>query len=121
MRLPHRGLFRAFAAQKPSGTPAGPVRVRVGISDDRIYEGLAEAVLKPGEMRWTEIQVDLSAYAGWQWSLFYHPDRITWRVVLASDPIGEAPAAVLWGAPQIVTDTDAAVEYASRRPHAQGP
>ena len=114
--LPHRGVFRAFvaAAHASSGVPAGPVRVRVGISDDRIYEGLAEAVVSPGEPRWTEIQADLSAYAGWQWSVFYHPDRITWRIVLAADPVAARPATVMWGTPQIVTDNKSALEYARR-------
>ena len=114
--LPHRGSFRAFvAAAGPSGAPVGPVRVRVGISDDRIYEGLAEAVLTPGAPHWVEIRADLSAYAGWKWSVFYHPDRTTWRIVLASDPMGGTPATVMWGTPQILTDPDSALEYASRR------
>lgn len=114
--LPHRGLFRAFvAAASPSGSPTGPMRVRVGVSDDRIYEGLTEAVLEPGAPRWVEVRADLSAYAGWKWSIFYQPDRTTWRIVLASDPIGDAPATVVWGTPEILTDTESALEYASRR------
>lgn len=114
--VPRRSYFRAFvAAARTSSEPAaGAVRVRVGISDDRIYEGLAEAVLTPDAARWSEIHADLSAYAGWKWSVFYHPDRIRWRIVLASDPVGTAPATVMWGAPQILTDSESALEYASR-------
>lgn len=91
------------------------MRVRVGVSDDRIYEGLTEAVLTPGAPHWVDIRADLSAYAGWKWSVFYHPDRTTWRIVLASDPIGGTPATVMWGTPQLLTDTGSALEYASRR------
>jgi hypothetical protein len=114
LALPHRSVFRVFVALRP-GAPAGPVRVRVGISDDRIYEGLTEALLGAGEPHWVELRADLRAYAGWQWSLFYRPDRITWRVVLASDPLAAVPAQVVWGSPQILTDTDSALEYARRR------
>ena len=112
LRLPHRGVFRAFVALAPEA--AGAARIRVGISDDRIYEGLAEAVLPAGSTQWVEVAADLRAYAGWQWSLFYHPDRVTWRIVLASDAMSALPARVLWGAPQIHTDTDSALEYVRR-------
>jgi hypothetical protein len=110
LALPRRGVFRAFVAVH-GRTGSGSVRVRVGISDDRIYEGLTEAVLTSGEPRWVEVRADLSAYAGFKWSVFYHPDRITWRIVLASDTIAGAPGSVLWGTPQILTDTDSALEY----------
>jgi hypothetical protein len=113
LSVPHRSVFRVFVALAP-GAATGPVRVRVGISDDRIYEGLAEARLTAGEPRWLELRADLRAYAGWQWSLFYHPDRITWRLVLASDPLSAGPAQVLWGSPQVLTDIDSAREYATR-------
>ena len=64
-------------------------------------------VLTPGQdRRWVEVQSDLSAYAGWKWSLFYHPDRIMWHVVLAADAIDGVPARAAWGSPEIVTDTE---------------
>jgi hypothetical protein len=117
LSLPRRATFRAFVTSSAAsnGQPAGRVRVRIGISDDRIYEGLTEAVLTTGEPRWTEVRADLSAYAGWQWSLFYHPDRTTWRLVLSSDPLQGPHATVMWGTPNVLTDPDAAREYASRR------
>src|SRR5436190_14633398 len=45
--LPRRGVFRAFASLEPldPGTAAAPVRLRVGVSDDRIYERLTDVVL----------------------------------------------------------------------------
>jgi hypothetical protein len=114
--MPRRGTLRAAVALAPStaeGRTEG-VRLRVGVSDHRIYEGLAELVLTPGAA-WKDLSVDLSAYAGWKWSLFYRPERIVWRLVLAADAIDSVPATVLWGSPEIVTDTSSAREYVARR------
>lgn len=114
--MPRRGVFRAAVALAPStdrSRTAG-VRLRVGVSDHRIYEGLAELVLTP-DGAWKDFTVDLSAYAGWKWSLFYRPERIVWRLVLAADAIDTVTATVLWGSPEIVTDTASAREYVARR------
>jgi hypothetical protein len=115
--LPRRGVFHALVAlaDGPPGAPAAPVRLRVGVSDHRIYEGVTELILTPGTRTWIDLRADLSAYAGWKWSLFYRPDRITWRIVLAADATENVPATVFWGAPEIVTDTDSAREYTARR------
>ena len=115
--LPRHGVFHAFVAlaDGPPGSRAAPVRLRVGISDHRIYEGLTQMILTPGTGAWTDIRADLSDYAGWKWSLFYRPERVTWRVVLAADTIDGAPATVVWAAPEIVTDTISAREYVARR------
>jgi len=115
--LPRRGVLRAFVAiaEVPAGAPAAAVRLRVGVSDHRIYEGLTELILPPGDRNWVELRADLSAYAGWKWSLFYRPDRITWRVVLAADATQNVAGTVLWGAPEIFTDTQAGREYTARR------
>ncbi len=115
--LPRHGVFHAFVAlaDGPAGTRAAAVRLRVGVSDHRIYEGLTELILVPGERTWMDLRADLSAYAGWKWSLFYRPDRVTWRVVLAADATDSVPATVLWASPEIVTDTKSAREYAARR------
>jgi hypothetical protein len=112
--LPRRGAFRAFVALAAEGT-GQPARLRVGVSDHRVYEGLAEVMVPPGDSRWIELRADLSAYAGWKWSLFYQPDRVTWRIVLAADATGAAPARAVWGSPEILTDTDSALEYTARR------
>lgn len=110
--LPRRAALQAHVASADS---SAPVRLRVGISDDRVYEGLAQLILPPGPRRWTGLRVDLSAYAGWKWSLFYRPDRTTWHLVLATDAVEGGAGTVLWGAPEIVTDQGSAREYAIRR------
>ena len=114
--LPRRGVLRAFVAlgEAAPGIVPAPVRLRIGVSDDRIYEGLFERLLAPGHT-WSELRVDLSAYAGWKWSLFYRPERMTWRVVLATDATGAPPTNLFWGSPEIVTDSQAAREYSARR------
>ena len=115
--LPRRATFRTSVAlaDPPAGTTAAPVHLRVGVSDHRIYEGVADLLLVPGKREWVDLHADLSAYAGWKVSLFYRPDRIVWRVVLAADATGNGPSTVLWGVPEIVADTESAREYSVRR------
>lgn len=115
--LPRNGRLRAFAALEPPSANASvaSVRLRVGVSDDRIYERLTDVVLTPGQRGWVDVRTDLSAYAGRKWSLFYHPERMLWRVVLAADTIDGVPTTALWGSPEIVTDRESAKEYAERR------
>jgi hypothetical protein len=115
--LPRHGVFHAFVAlgDGPADAHTTGVRLRIGVSDHRIYEGLRELVLTPDSRGWSEIRVDLSAYAGWKWSLFYRPERIVWRLVLAADTIDGSPATVLWGSPEIITDGQSAREYMARR------
>ena len=110
--LPRRGVLRAFVALEPAG---GVVRLRVGISDDRIYERLTDLVLSSEPRSWVPLSVDLSAYAGWKWSLFYRPERVVWHLVLAADSLDGRRSAALWGSPEIVTDNSGAREYAGRR------
>jgi len=112
--LPRHGLLRAVASIDPDSAPV-PVRLRVGVSDNRIYEQLTDVILSPGERHWTVVQTDLSSYAGWQWSLFYRPERTIWGVVVAADAMGGAPTRAIWGSPEIITDTGSAKEYSERR------
>jgi hypothetical protein len=108
LAMPRRGQFRAHVAAF-----GAPVHVRIGVSDDRVYERVAEAALQPGAA-WTPVGADLSAYAGWKFSLFYRPEGRKWRIVLSADaPAG--PAGVAWGMPEIVTSGKNALEYAARR------
>lgn len=110
--LPRHGRLRAFVAIAP-GTPGGAVRFRVGVSDHRIYEPVAQRTVESAS-GWTELQADLSAYAGFKWSLFYRPDRIIWRLVLATEPAAGGARAI-WGSPEIVTGREPALEYVRRR------
>jgi hypothetical protein len=110
MPVPRHGVFRALV----TSAGAAPVRVRVGVSDARIYEELAAATVTDTS-GWSTITADLSAYAGWKFSLFYRPDWQIWRVNLSADAIGGVPGRVAWGVPEIVTGTEDALEYARRR------
>jgi hypothetical protein len=111
--IPRRAVLRTLVAID-AADPAAVVRFRIGISDHRIYEGLNELVVT-GSRGWADLRTDLTAYAGFQWSVFYRPDRITWRLVLATDATGGAAARGVWGAPEIVTDGASAREYVVRR------
>ena len=115
--LPRRGVLHLFVAlaDDASGSPAGPVRFRLGISDHRIFESLEDVTLTPEQRGWHALRSDLSAYAGWKWSLFYRPDRIRWNVVLAADALEGTPSSAVWGSPEILTDTQSAREYSVRR------
>jgi hypothetical protein len=108
--LPRRSLFRATVA----ATTTARVRVRVGVSDARIYEGIAETIVTSGDA-WSTLTADLSAYAGRKFSLFYQPERQSWYVNVSVDAIDGAPARVALGTPEIVTDAAGAAEYAKRR------
>jgi hypothetical protein len=109
MPIPRRGLFRAVIA-----AGAAPVRIRIGISDARIYEELTAVTLTAAD-GWTTVTADLSAYAGWKFSLFYRPDGRIWRLNLSADAIDDVPGRVAWGLPEIETSTADALEYEKRR------
>ena len=114
--VPRHGILHARAAFETATPEEIPgVRLRLGVSDQRIYEGLSETVLPSAAGAWTDVRADLSSYAGWKWSLFYRPDGITWRLVLAADALVGRPATVIWAAPEITTDLESAREYAVRR------
>ncbi len=108
--LPRHGVFRARVAAS-----SAPVRIRVGVSDARIYEQLAEIQVEP-DKAWSDLSADLSAYAGWKFSLFYRPEERAWRLNLSADAVAGIPARVAWGRPEIVALSNAdALEYAKRR------
>ena len=107
--MPRGARFRARVAALDA-----PVGVRIGISDERVYERVFEATIAPGAA-WTALDVDLGAYAGWKLSLFYRPDQVRWRLVLSADAIGGVPARIAWGTPEIAAARADALEYAERR------
>jgi hypothetical protein len=109
LELPHQGRFDSTIAT----VSGAPVRFRLGVADNRTYEPLAQVtVMKADGAR--PFSVDLSAYAGWKWSLFYHPDRIAWRLILSADAVDGVPGAGVWGAPRVMTTPDGEMEYRER-------
>lgn len=108
--LPRRGVFRAAVA----ATTSAPVRVRLGVSDTRIYEALAEVTVTESG-GWSMLTADLSAYAGWKFSVFYQPEHHAWNVNVSVDAVAGVPSRIALGTPEIVTDAASAQEYAKRR------
>ena len=104
--VPRGGIFQAHVTAS-----GAPVRARVGVSDARTYEQLGEVTVEPGG-GWSPLTADLSAYAGWKFSLFYQPDGLQWRINLSVDGVAGRIAV---GSPQILTSRANALEYAARR------
>lgn len=108
LRIPSHARLRTAVALVPDATnpsrPLGPgVTIRIGIGDGRSYEELAQVPVlppQPGAPFWQPIGVDLGAYGGWQWSLFYRPWNTTWRLnfTVAELP---GPGSVAWREPVI--------------------
>jgi hypothetical protein len=111
LRLPARGLVRTWVAVEPHGDAvAASVTFRLGISDHRIYEPLAQRLLTASETHdkgWIALAADVSLYGGPQWSLFHRPDAHSWRLIFNADS-GGGVARALWGAPGVDSDADAA-------------
>jgi len=108
--VPRKATLNLDAAVLPSRSPA-VVRFRIGVSDHRIYEALFDrtVTVAPGaDTAWSPVSVDLSAYAGRKWSIFYQPDRVEWRLVLSTDKIQGAGVRAVWGEPGIDTDVKSA-------------
>ncbi len=111
MPVPRRGRLVLTPALLPSTAPA-QVRFRVGVSDHRIYEGLADSTLGAGDaVAGGPLEIDLSDYAGLKWSIFYQPDWRVWRLVLNTELIEGSSARALWIGPAIYTDVLAARHY----------
>jgi hypothetical protein len=99
VRMPAPARFLARVALQPESSGA---TVRVGIADDRSYDELVRLALahQPnGATAWQSVDVDLAAYSGWRWSLFYHPARRTWKLVLNAD--ATPGGTVVWLQPTI--------------------
>jgi hypothetical protein len=63
---------------------------------------------------WIRLSADLSRYAGWQWSLFYRPERHDWRIILAAVREIGTPAQAFWAVPGIDTDEESARRFTVR-------
>lgn len=114
IRLPASGTLDTAAAV--AGDPGSAATFRVGISDDRIYEPLLvrSVRVEDCEPGWVPLQVDLSAYAGRKWSVFYRPDRTAWRVIFSVNQEAGSPQRVLWALPGVDTDRASARAFIDR-------
>ena len=99
LRIPARARLTGsvgILSDRP-GAISEPAVFVIGISDGRFYELLLRQELdaRPGEAgwRWLPIDVDLSEYGGWKWSLFYQPSRKRWSVTVSVYGSGAAAAA----------------------------
>ena len=100
--------LRARLVTVPSldGPADASAEFRIGISDGRTYETLLTRTITGGTCAPEfPIAIDLSAYAGWQWSLFYRPDERTWELILGVSVTGGAAAGATWGVPRIEGDS----------------
>ena len=99
LKMPGAARLRSGVAVTASAaTAANGVQIRVGVSDDRFYDELLRMRLASAHP-WTPIDVDLSRYSGWKWSLFYQPGRQTWKLILNADVMAGGAAA--WARPVI--------------------
>jgi hypothetical protein len=106
-KRPVSGSFE-LAQHTLSGTMRASIDVPV---PSRIIEALFDrtVTVAPGaDTAWSPVSVDLSAYAGRKWSIFYQPDRVEWRLVLSTDKIQGAGVRAVWGEPGIDTDVESA-------------
>lgn len=90
LRLPnHPHIHTAIAlAPEVDGNVGAGVTARVGISDGRSYDQVFLLKLSPdpsGAVVWHDVDIDLGGYAGWQWSIFYRPSEIPWRINFSAD------------------------------------
>lgn len=103
-RLPSRARLETAVALVGTGDgpPAPGATARIGISDDRRYEGLATIPLDGAMLQsraWQTVSIDLGAYSGWQWSLFYRPWERTWRLILSADAM--PGGTIAWARPVV--------------------
>jgi hypothetical protein len=111
--LPRRATLNVDAAV-PDTAGGSAVNVRLGISDDRVYELLTEKIITgrdSAEHGWTPLSADLSRYAGPKFSLFYRPDRHPWRIVLSVDTVDGGVSTAYLGQPGIDADVEAAKRF----------
>jgi hypothetical protein len=109
IRLVDRALLRVSLAVKPAAwsTLSNGADFRIGISHERTYQELFVRHVDPlnhaDDRRWIPVTLDLSAYSGFKWSLFYQPRRWTWNVIFNTRAVmsGSESVPLLWGEPTI--------------------
>ena len=80
--MPDHAVLPRRSARRPAGRSGGARALfRIGISDERSYEG-ARVGGRPRIGAGLEpVAIDLSKYSGFKWSLFYRPREKTWKVI----------------------------------------
>ena len=81
VQLTERAELTAHVAMVGATTDQG-VTIRIGISDNRSYDELSRIRLGTD---WRPIHIDLSAFSGWRFSLFYHPNKKIWNLIVNAD------------------------------------
>jgi len=77
--------LRTDMARLPGGNPAAELSVRIGVSDERLYEDAYRDRLPAAGVdgpAWRPLAIDLTRYSGWKWSLFHQPARRVWLLIL---------------------------------------
>ena len=114
-RIPGRAVLKTTLALEPEAwqREGDGVLFRIGIAEGRTYEELLTRLVDPyrvpEDRRWIPITIDLGAYGGFKWSLFYQPSRLTWRLIFNTNTgapgtdnrNGDLP---LWGEPALFRD-----------------
>lgn len=103
-RLPSRARLETavMLVDDGHGLRSAGATARIGISDDRRYDQLAKVTLDASgtpSRAWQPVVIDLGAYSGWQWSLFYRPWERTWRLVFSAD--ATPGGTIAWARPVI--------------------
>jgi hypothetical protein len=112
--IPHRARLRVFVSLRDDRE--AEIAIRVGVSDRRVYNTVAEPLITSAEAArsWIPVDADLSAYAGRKWSVFYRPDERMWDVIIGTHVRSGQVGAVYLGDPALMTDTEGAREYVRR-------
>jgi hypothetical protein len=115
VQLPERARFLSAVRLLHPSTATSAVTIRLGLADNRAYHELMRIkIASPPAERdaWTPVDVDLSPYSGWQWSLFYRPARVVWRLILNAD--ATPGGTVAWGRPVITFRGQTTAQTAAR-------
>jgi hypothetical protein len=109
-RMPdHAVLQTALGVPTQMAAPeGGKALFRIGIADERTYEGLLSTEIDLGSTTrgWEQVSIDLSKYGGFKWSLFYRPREKTWHIIFNTTitRLGrnvDATDRLFWGRPSI--------------------
>lgn len=98
VQMAERAELRTTIARLPGSDPGATLSVRLGVSDERIYEDHFRETLDPppgDTASWRPITIDLSLYSGPKWSLFHQPSRRLWSLVLNVQGDGQTAVALV--------------------------